>query len=520
MKFPSRSEERLYRNPPAVRRSFVYLGVRHASATPAGGQSLFLRTLVQRIRIMKQTENEKALTLVEKKLPTLKGQVTPQDAASFTGVSLDEANDALSRLMELYVTRVTYDEQGNLLFAFEMPLRRRGTKTAAEKWAEVKGTLWRGFKIFFKIWIGVMVIAYFVIMVIILIALLLARQSSQRDNDRDNDRGNDMIGGLFRVMAEGLRFAFWTRALSPYGYTYAVDDHGYRHREVSTPRDADGKEKSFIVAIYDLALGPERPPSDPLENEREVATFLRAEKGIITPAEIVALSGGTVAEAEERMADYLVRYKGEPEITEEGVVVGEFPGLLSGSTEATSGTVVPFWNEFEAPYEHSGNSSSRNAAILGMVGFTAVMGLVLLGGGLDRLALYGPFFRTGFSHFLLGWVPVLFSIVYMLVAALRIPGVRKLEAERLERNRKKMVLRALYQGRLWRSTADQVHFHMLSLGEKTLDRDTVEATLQGLVKDLGGDVDLSDDGTPVYRFERLEREFEASERLRGRRASF
>jgi hypothetical protein len=265
---------------------------------------------------MKQTISEQALTLVEKKISDLKGQLTPQDAATATGVTVDEAQGALSRLMELYVTRVSYDNNGNLLFAFEMPLRRRGTKTAAERWAEVKESLWRGFKVFFKIWIGLMVIVYFAVMILLLLALMLAQSSSRDDRDRDNRGGGNMVGGLLRVLAEGLRFAFWSRAMSP-GYYYGTDEYGYRHREMRTPRGVTGKEKSFIIAIYDLALGPERAPSDPLENEREVAAYLREEKGILTPAEIVALSGGTIADAEERMADYLVRFKGDPTITEE-----------------------------------------------------------------------------------------------------------------------------------------------------------------------------------------------------------
>src|SRR5512133_2434998 len=155
---------------------------------------------------MKQTVSEQALALVERKLPDLNGKLTPQDAATATGITVGEARDALTRLMELYVTRVTHDEQGNVLFAFEWPLRRRGTKTAAEKWAETKDALWRGFKVFFKIWIGLMVIVYFAVMVIALLALILAQRGSDRD---DRDRGGDLIGGLFRVVAEGLRFAFW-----------------------------------------------------------------------------------------------------------------------------------------------------------------------------------------------------------------------------------------------------------------------------------------------------------------------
>ncbi len=464
---------------------------------------------------MKQTVTEQALALVEKRLPTLGGKLTPQDAATATGITVGEARDALTRLMELYVTRVTHDDQGNILFAFETPLRRRGTKTAAEKWAEVKDSLWRGFKVFFKIWIGLMVIVYFVVMLVILIAFMVAQSSGDRDN-RDDRRGpGNMIGGLLHLMAEGLRFAFWSKAISG---GYAFDDHGYRYRTVDTPRGMKTKEKSFIIAIYDLALGPERSPSDPLENEREVATFLRSEQGILTPAEIVALSGGTMEQAEERMADYLVRFNGDPTITDEGVVVGEFESFIGGSAAKAEGRVIPYWEEFEAPYEHSGNSGTRNAIIIGMVLFTMAMGGFLLAAGLERLAEFAPFFGTGFAAILLGYIPIIFSIIYLGLSLLRLGIARKKEAERLARNRKKKVMRAIFQQGLWHATASQIYFSLVSTGDKELKQDQVATILGELVLELRGSVELNEEGEGIYSFERLHREYEAAERLRGRRA--
>lgn len=464
---------------------------------------------------MKQTVSEQALALIEKKLPAVQGKLTPQDAATATGVTVDEARDALARLMELYITRVTYDEQGNLLFAFEMPLRRRGTKTAAEKWAEVRESLWRGFKVFFKIWIGVMVIVFFVFMVILVILLMLAQRSSDRDSRDDRGSGGDMLAGLFRVIGEGLRFAFWSQAYSP-GYDYGVDTHGYRYRNVRTPRGINKKGKSFIIAIYDLALGPERSPSDPLADEKEVAAFLRAERGVLTPAEIVALSGTPVDEAEQRMADYLVRFNGEPTITDEGVVVGEFESFISGSSAKTESAIVQYWDEFEPPYEHSGNSAGRNLIILGLVGFTAVAAIGFLSGGLETLSVYSPFFSTGLARFLIGYFPLAFSLMYFGISLVRLPSVKSKEAARLARNREKMVMRVIFQQKLWRATAEQIYFALLSVGEKEMKREELGDILQKLLTKLQGDMDLGPEGEAIYDFDRIRREMEAAERERKR----
>ena len=107
-----------------------------------------------------------------------------------------------------------------------------------------------------------------------------------------------------------------------------------------------------MIAVYDFALGPERPKVDPLENEREAAAFIREEGGVLTPTEVLALSGGSYEVAEERMADYMARFGGEPRITDEGVVVGEFQDFLTRSSEQhPDGEIVPFWEEYEAPLE-------------------------------------------------------------------------------------------------------------------------------------------------------------------------
>lgn len=465
---------------------------------------------------MKHTVSEQALALVEKKLPSLGGRLTPQDAAAATGVTVGEGMDALTRLMELYVTRVSYDEEGKILFAFELPLRRRGTKTAAEKWAAVREKLWRGFKVFYKIWIAVIMVGYFAVMLVLILLLIIASQAGRdRDDDRGHGMGENLIGGLFRALSQGLQFAFWTHAFSG---GYAVDPYGYRYREARLPRGVRKKDqKSFFIAVYDFALGPERAEVDPMENEKEAAAFLRDEKGVITSAEVLALSGGDFPKAEERMADYLARFGGEPRITEEGVVVGEFEDFVARSDAKAEGNVVPFWEEYEAPFTVTGNTSGRNAIIAFMAAFTLVAGAILgPGGGLETLAeAYHSFFASGFARFLLSWMPMAFGLSFLLLPLLRGPFVKKKERERHWRNKKKKVMRVLFQGRLWRATAEQVHFTLLSLGDKDLKPEETKEILGRLVIDLQGDVELEPDGTPVYVFRRLEREFEAAERARG-----
>lgn len=471
---------------------------------------------------MKQTVSEQALTLVEKKLSDVRGTLTPQDAAAATGLAVAEARDALTRLMELYVTRVTADDQGNVLFAFEFPLRARGTKTFAERWTAFKERAWKTFKAVYKIAIGVMIIVYFGVMAIVLLLIVLAMSKFL---DSDDDGVGDIAGGLFRAVFEGIGYAFWFR---PSPVVMMVDDYGYSYRAAQTPRGVRKKrgakggvsgekvaEKSFVIGIYDLALGPERIAADPLADEREVAAFLREEKGIITPSEIVGLSGVSIDKAEERMADYLVRFNGDPTITEEGAVVGEFESYTIGRTATPDDRIIPYWDEYEPPFEHSGNTTGRNVGILAMVGFTGVVGLGVLGGGMNVLAAYGAFFTSTFAKIALGYAPIVFAASYILISLLRLPGVRRKERERLQRNREKKVMRVIFQNRLWSVTADQIASALLERGDRDIPRDQLPAIMESLLRKLQGQIDLGPNGEPVYTFERLSREIEAADKRRG-----
>ena len=464
---------------------------------------------------MKHTLSEQALTLVEREVKEKGGALSPQDAAAATGLTVSEAQDALTRLMELYVTGVSYNEQGQILFRFELPLRQRGEKTLKEKWAAVRESFWRGFKVFYKVWIAIMLVGYFLISLVLLLALLVLASRAGDDDDGPGAAGN-IIGGLFHALAEGLRFAFWTRA---YSGGYVMDSHGYRYREAKVPGGRGKEKKSFVIAAYDFALGPERAEVDPLEDEREAAAFIRAEGGVLTPTEVLALSGGSYDVAEERMADYMARFAGEPRITEQGVVVGEFDDFLDrASREVDEGEIVPYWDEFEAPWLLTGNSTKRNLGIGFMAFVTFMAGMfVTFGSALGELQRgYGLPLDTPLGYITLGIIPLLFGLSYLLLPLLRLPGVRRREAARLRRNRQKQMMEVIFQNGLFSTTPQEVFEHLPAKSREELGAEGTERELRELLTILQGQIDLDDTGAPRYVFPRLAREYEAARNARAR----
>lgn len=437
---------------------------------------------------MQQLSPERALSIVEDLARKSKGRLSPADVAAASGIAIHEAQDALERLMELYEARITLREDtGDLLFVFPLPLRKRGSKTFREIALQVRDALWKAFVIVYKAAIGVILIVYTVAFVVLLIAMAIAA-SQGRDRDSNDNNVSDLIGGIFRAIFEGMQFYAWNRAI-----TYGYDSDGMRYRRYETTE----KKKNFIKSVYDFVFGPDRPPQDPLADAREVATFIRTNRGKLTSGHIITLAGWTYDKAEEKLADYLVRFKGHPEISEQGIVVGEFEDFLRREDPSLKGgKIVLYQDETEAPYERTGNTSGRNVAIAAMNLFNLVMALVVATGGVlptdNALVLI-----------LLGWFPFTFSLLFFAIPIIRIPIISKKEQERHRNNiRKKIIGVITAQPSRTFTFADIMMFGGINKNDEAIARKVMDK----VVVELKGDTQLDDNGTVQFVFPRLAQE--------------
>lgn len=440
---------------------------------------------------MLQSTPERALALVEDLAKKSRGRLSPQDVAAATGIAIHEAQDALERMMELFESRITLrEETGDLLFVFEMPLRKRGSRTLREVLLRVRDVLWKAFVILYKAAIGVTLIFYTIVFIVILIGLAIA--SSGRDNDSDSSGIGDLIGGIFRAIFEGMYWYTWNRAIS-----YEYDSDGMRYRRYDTGE----KKKNFIRSVYDFVFGPDRPPYNPLDDAREAAAFIRTNSGKLTAGHLIMLAGWTYDKAEEKLADILVRFKGHPDITEEGVVVGEFRELTRREDVALrSARVVLYQDETEPPYEQTGNSGGRNAAIIAMNVFNLAMSIVVLSGGIL------PFDSIVLS-IALGWFPLGFSVLFFAIPLARTPFVYKKELERHRNNiRKKIVGVITSQPRRAFTIAELIAFGRIDKGDEQL----AQNLMNRITAELSGETQIDSNGTVRYVFPRLAQELAVS----------
>src|SRR6185295_17508580 len=87
-------------------------------------------------------------------------------------------------------------------------------------------------------------------------------------------------------------------------------------------------------SVFDFVFGPKRLPEDPRAMEKRLIGFLREQKGRVTASELAALTGLSLAAAEEELTRLLVEYDGEVEVAEDGTLLYVFEELMLSADAA------------------------------------------------------------------------------------------------------------------------------------------------------------------------------------------
>lgn len=452
---------------------------------------------------------------------------TVEDIAANTGFEINDAKRALDKLMEKYVCRLQVNTHGDIIYDFGKTLHRRGSKTFREYWDAFLKTSWKVFQAIFKAWITVMLVVYFVVFVVIVIGLLvmmLSRGSS--------DKGGKKGGGLgfvfqliFRVFAE--LFIWKTFSKDTY---YDKDRYGYKYKKYkSSPsiiskygKKTKGEKKKFIASVFDFVFGPKRVEINPLNNQMEVATFLRESKGIITISEMKALAGWNEEEAGTFFSDCIVRFEGESKVSENGVFYGDFNNFVRKVSDEKGAEIIWYWDEYEAEHQLTGNKSGRNALIIFMNLFNLAFSSFLLYATSDYFAMFG----IGGEGILdipiiLGWIPMVFSAIFFLIPIVRWFIIKGKEKERHLENVKKRLMRLIYKNKGHEIKLSEIEntVNQNRKDEEKLSSSIIEQTMKDVLYDWNGEMEVKDDASVVYKFPKLESEIQEASRLRSQRSS-
>src|SRR3569623_3343274 len=107
---------------------------------------------------------------------------------------------------------------------------------------------------------------------------------------------------------------------------------------------ARGPRTPFYKRVFAFVFGPPQPPADPLRDEKQLVGFIRGLRGRIASVDLVRLMGWSFPRAEQETTRLMAHYGGEPEVTDDGVIVYTFKELRK-TTEGGSGAAAgaPRW---------------------------------------------------------------------------------------------------------------------------------------------------------------------------------
>lgn len=442
---------------------------------------------------------------VEQALAAAQKPLTEADVAAATALPASTVDLAMRDALKTFEARLDVREDGSLVYDFGQKLKARGKRPWTYWLRKAGGWLWKGFTVFFKAWTAVMLVGYVIAFSVIILAGIIAL-SVAAEEDVGASAG---IEAFFKLIAS-IFADFVTHGWLFYS---AVDSHGYQHRRY-TPKESAWKKKrkpeatpkqakSFVSSVYDFIFGPERAPFDEGAQTREVISFVRENLGQLTISDVQGLSGFSRKEAESFFARFVGEFDGDVSFDEAGTLRATFPQLLESAGREQDEPIIHYWDEYEPPFEQTGNTAGRNWGIGALNTFNLVMSGLAMGvfGGLFGAATTG----IGWG---LGIVPFVFSLLFFAIPVGR-AGVNAVRNHKQhQHNIRKRIFHAAFE-------TDAPHVRVRDLlqhcnedrtTEEVLKLDDIDDHLREMIEDLGGDLDVDDDGEIIVLLETLRNE--------------
>jgi hypothetical protein len=358
-------------------------------------------------------------------------------------------------------------------------------------------------------------VSYALLFLAFLVGLTFARQGS---SDRDEGHGIGIAGALFRMIADAI---FWT--FHPFSPLYIHRSRGDGWEEAPYARGARRAEDDvpFYEKVNRFVFGPARPKEDPHAARARFLHEIRAQRGRITLADVMRVTGLPRHEADPLMARLMLDYDGSVDVGEGGGIYYTFETLRRTASEEEALRQRAAWERMPELPPLTGNSAAANVgmALLNLFNLLASSWVLSQGLTLANLALLfdpdrPPVLPDDGVPLALGLVPFTFSLVLFVLPLVR-ALMRGRERRKLERERARLVVLREVVTRASRKEP---------LPDETLRAAIRVATgeepsskeITARVVELGGDVDVGPEGEVRYRFAELEADVEAAEAERAR----
>ena len=276
------------------------------------------------------------------------GKLTKADAMTVSGLPEAETRQALTVLLKEYRSHLSATESGELVYEFDPAFARAARSPSASAWPPWAPRCGRGFTSCSRCAIVVTLVVYFVLFVAMLIALVFARRSAT---------GTTTAGSVSASpVCSGSGAGTWGDS-------------------AACPRGGDSRpsrEEPFYKSVFDFVFGPPRAKVDPLADEEGILANDPAAQRAHRRSRSGAAHGLDFPRAEEEATRLLADYGGEPEVTDDGVVIYIFKELrkTTQSADDSRGSLgavrPPGWPGGAAGHARrrcTGNEASTNTAM-------------------------------------------------------------------------------------------------------------------------------------------------------------
>ena len=451
---------------------------------------------------------------------------TVSDICAATALPLSLVKELIPRAADEFSAQLKVTESGEIIYSFPHGFISRyhgfGVRLAVFFTGFIRALrLISSF--IFKVWIMVMLIGYFVVFIAIALGSVFISMSGNSKNS--SRRGGSIFGqGLFSMI---WRLWFYSEL------THSMTRRNSRWLPGQEARQAAAPPRPMHKAVFSFVFGDDNPDKEPDTGWKKAAlAYIQSHKGLISMPEFMAISGKNTVDAESGLLAFCVEYGGSPEATDDGTIVYRFDELLlrANTQDRSFSELSPPINGLKS---FSKNSKTMNVWFGIINAVNLIFGSYYLGNALQTGAIiftdesklnslykFTYWLFTIFSAnplpligIALGLVPLIFSLLFWLIPALRFYFLRSDNENTRLKN-----LRRLGYRHIWNSPTSVKETDIQSRIDECRPKKIKSAQRQ-IIKEMGAysipDLAIDENGVTLYAFNELEREKQALEKCRS-----
>lgn len=361
-----------------------------------------------------------------------RGEATVADVIAATGLPKYQVESEMPAVVDEYNGRLRVTDSGEILFSFPHGFisRYKGIGVTLKKiFSAVKNGI-KALAIFlFKAWIMVMLVGYFIFFVALALLALFVTFAGGSSSRRDSRASSSGAGGFIALRIIELIVRIWF-------YSELFKTPEERAADYYRRQESKKNSRPLYKAIFSFVFGePDINKDHDVLLKKIFLAMVRMKKGLILMEDFIALTGLPPESAEQAICRYLYEFEGNPEVSDEGTLYYDFSKLLVRlDTEKSLNSA----SAFKQLQPFSANNKKSNTTFVVINGINLLFGSYFL---LQTLNYDPAMLKTELSYFFyfvlnlfiqfgvenpiavimwaLGVVPLVFSLLFWLIPAVR-----------------------------------------------------------------------------------------------------